>query len=81
MLDTSLPTLLQYEDRNSMAFSIESRVPFLDHRLVEFVFQLRNEDKANGIYTKWVMREALKDVMPQAIIERKDKKDLLHREK
>jgi len=74
MFDTSLPTLLQYEDRNSMAFSIESRVPFLDHRLVEFVFQLRNEDKANGIYTKWVMREALKDVMPQTVIERKDKK-------
>lgn len=74
MFDTSLPTLLQYEDRNSMAFSIESRVPFLDHRLVEFAFQLRNDDKANGIYTKWVMRQALKDVMPQAIVERKDKK-------
>jgi asparagine synthase (glutamine-hydrolysing) len=40
---TSLPTLLQYEDRNSMAFSIESRVPFLDHRLVEFVFFLDDE--------------------------------------
>lgn len=74
MFDTSLPTLLQYEDRNSMAFSIESRVPFLDHRLVEFAFQLRNADKANGIYTKWVMRQALKEVMPKAIVERKDKK-------
>jgi asparagine synthase (glutamine-hydrolysing) len=74
MFTTSLPTLLQYEDRNSMAFSVESRVPFLDHRLVEFAFKLRNEDKANGIYTKWVMRQALQEVMPEAIVKRKDKK-------
>jgi asparagine synthase (glutamine-hydrolysing) len=74
IFETSLPTLLQYEDRNSMAFSIESRVPFLDHRLVEFSFQLQNDDKLNGIYTKWIMRQALKNILPEKIATRKDKK-------
>lgn len=74
LFTTSLPSLLQYEDRNSMAFSIESRVPFLDHRLVEFSFGLRNEEKANGIYTKWIMRSALQHVLPPKIAWRKDKK-------
>jgi asparagine synthase (glutamine-hydrolysing) len=45
LFNTTLQTLLHYEDRNSMAFSIESRVPFLDHRLVEFAFTLRRQDK------------------------------------
>ncbi|MFN7014490.1 MAG: asparagine synthase-related protein, partial [Bacteroidia bacterium] len=71
---TSLPTLLHYEDRNSMAFSIESRVPFLDHRLVEQVFTYANEDKIDGAITKKVLRDALKDYLPQAIYNRTDKK-------
>ncbi|MFI5344684.1 MAG: asparagine synthase-related protein, partial [Chlamydiales bacterium] len=71
---TSLPTLLQYEDRNSMAFSIESRVPFLDHRLVEFVFSLNDDDKINKGVTKSILRESLKNILPKAIVERKDKK-------
>lgn len=74
MFNTSLPTLLHYEDRNSMAFSIESRVPFLDHRLVEFAFATRNSAKINGPVTKYLLREATKDVLPQAIYARKDKK-------
>lgn len=74
IFNTSLPSLLHYEDRNSMAFSIESRVPFLDHRLVEFCFSLLNEDKANGIFTKWIIRHALKDILPHDIAWRKDKK-------
>lgn len=74
MFSTSLPSLLQYEDRNSMAFSIESRVPFLDHRLVEFAFSLRNDDKIKGIETKRILRHSLADVLPQAIVNRKDKK-------
>src|SRR5690606_29087742 len=40
-----LPVLLRYEDRNSMAFSVESRVPFLDHRLVEFYVNLPDDLK------------------------------------
>lgn len=74
MQHTSLPSLLHYEDRNSMAFSVESRVPFLDHRLVEFCFTLLNEDKANGIFTKWIMRNALAGILPDAITWRTDKK-------
>jgi len=74
MFSSSLPSLLQYEDRNSMAFSIESRVPFLDHRLVEFAFSLRNDDKIKGIETKRILRHSLKSVLPEAIVNRKDKK-------
>lgn len=74
MFNTSLPTLLHYEDRNSMAFSIESRVPFLDHRLVEFAFATKNSAKINGPVTKYLLREATKDVLPHAIYARRDKK-------
>lgn len=74
MFHTSLPTLLHYEDRNSMAFSIESRVPFLDHRLVEYGFSLSNEDKIQKGVSKFILREAAKDVLPAAIYDRKDKK-------
>jgi asparagine synthase (glutamine-hydrolysing) len=74
LFTTSLPNLLHYEDRNSMAFSIESRVPFLDHRLVEQVFTYSNEDKIDGAITKKVLRDALKDYLPQAIYKRTDKK-------
>ncbi|MBL0070352.1 MAG: asparagine synthase (glutamine-hydrolyzing) [Bacteroidetes bacterium] len=74
LFTTSLPSLLQYEDRNSMAFSVESRVPFLDHRLVEFAFTLADEDKIKQQDTKYILREALKPLLPEAIYARKDKK-------
>ncbi len=74
VFSSSLPSLLQYEDRNSMAFSIESRVPFLDHRLVEFAFNLTNEDKVRGIETKYILRKALSGILPGAVEHRKDKK-------
>lgn len=74
LFSTSLPSLLHYEDRNSMAFSIESRVPFLDHHLVEFAFQLKNEDKIRHTETKYVLRKALSGILPPAIENRKDKK-------
>ena len=58
-----------------MAFSLESRVPFLDHRLVEFAFTLTREDRINDkAETKYILREALKPVLPKAVYERKDKK-------
>lgn len=72
--NSSLPTLLQFEDRNSMAFSIESRVPFLDHRLVEFIFSLPDEAKIHNGATKRVLREALRGILPDSITDRKDKK-------
>lgn len=74
LFSTSLPSLLHYEDRNSMAFSIESRVPFLDHRLVEMAFGLSDDDRIHGTETKYVLRESLKGILPDAIYSRKDKK-------
>jgi asparagine synthase (glutamine-hydrolysing) len=71
---TSLPSLLHYEDRNSMAFSIESRVPFLDHRLVEFAFSLSDADKFRLGDTKHILRKSLNGIVPDSIINRKDKK-------
>lgn len=72
-LSTSLPVLLRYEDRNSMAWSIESRVPFLDFRLVEFLAGLPAEWKLRGGLTKLVMREALRGVLPEPVRDRRDK--------
>ncbi|MBM2820459.1 MAG: asnB [Candidatus Berkelbacteria bacterium] len=69
----NLSSLLRYEDRNSMAFAIESRVPFLDYRLVEFVFGLPNSYKIRNGETKWIMRQALKGLLPPKIIDRQDK--------
>ncbi|MEY2923526.1 MAG: hypothetical protein RLZZ337_66 [Bacteroidota bacterium] len=74
IMTTTLPTLLLFEDRNSMAFGIESRVPFLDHRLVEYGFSLPVEWRVKNGLTKFVLREACKDVLPSDIYERKDKK-------
>lgn len=73
VMSTSIQTLLHYEDRNSMAHSIESRVPFLDYRLVEFVFSLPSAYKIKGQLGKFIHREALKKIVPVEILERKDK--------
>lgn len=72
-LETSLPVLLRYEDRNSMAWSIESRVPFLDYRLVEFFAGLPDEMKLQKGVTKVVLRRAMADVLPEAVRDRRDK--------
>ncbi|MDW8403891.1 asparagine synthase (glutamine-hydrolyzing) [Chloroflexus sp.] len=71
--EVSLPHLLRYEDRNSMAFSIESRVPFLDHRLVEFVFRQAPHLRIWQGWTKWVHRQAMTGIVPAAIAWRSDK--------
>ncbi len=68
-----LPSLLRYEDRNSMAHSIEARLPFLDYRLVEFAFSLPAEAKLRHGETKAVLRDALRDVVPAEILARRDK--------
>lgn len=73
MLEDSLPTLLRYEDRNSMAFAIEARVPFLDYRLAEYVFTRAPHLRIRDGWTKWVQREAVADILPQEIVWRRDK--------
>ncbi|MFN7098137.1 MAG: asparagine synthase-related protein, partial [Gammaproteobacteria bacterium] len=73
-LKASLPALLHVEDRTSMAVSIESRVPLLDHKIVEFLATVPPHLKfANG-QTKYLFREAIKFIVPQKILNRKDKK-------
>ncbi|MDJ0737021.1 MAG: asparagine synthase (glutamine-hydrolyzing) [Nostocaceae cyanobacterium] len=71
---TSLPMLLRYEDRNSMAHSIESRVPFLTPALVNFVFSLPEEFILAGDGTsKAIFRQAMRGIVPDPILNRKDK--------
>lgn len=71
---TSLPHLLRYADRNSMAFSIESRVPFLTTPLVEFCLGLPDEFLISKDGTsKAVFRAAMRGIVPDAILDRKDK--------
>ena len=73
LLYTSLPEYLRYEDRNSMANSTESRLPFLDYRLVEWAVSLPNEFKILNGTNKRIVREAVKSYSPKSIIERTDK--------
>ncbi len=68
-----LPSLLRYEDRNSMAFAIETRLPFLDYRLVEFAFSLPDDAKLEGTTTKAVLRRAMAERIPRAVLDRRDK--------
>lgn len=70
---TNLQMLLHWEDRNSMAHSIESRVPFLDYRLVEFVLGLPDEYKLSCGITKRVQRAGMSGILPDMIRDRKDK--------
>lgn len=69
-----LEHLLKWEDLNSMHFSIESRVPFLDHNLVEATISTPSNQKIYKAETKHILREALKDVLPNKILNRMDKK-------
>jgi asparagine synthase (glutamine-hydrolysing) len=74
VFETSLPMLLRYEDRNSMAFSIESRVPFLTRELAEFILALPEEYLiASDGTSKHVFRRAMAGIVPDAILDRRDK--------
>jgi len=68
-----LEHLLKWGDRNSMASSIESRVPFLDYRLVEKTLATPNTRKIEKGITKSILREAMKGYLPEIIRQRKDK--------
>lgn len=68
-----LVELLRYADRNSMAHSREVRLPFLDHNLVEFVFKLPTALLMRDAWTKWILREAFRGIVPDEITNRVDK--------
>ena len=73
LLATNLPALLHYEDRNSMAFSIEARVPFLDKRVAEYVASLPLKEKIKNGVTKVILRRAIKGLVPESVRCRQDK--------
>lgn len=68
-----LQALLHYADRNSMAFGIENRVPFLDYRLVNFCLSLHDDQKIVNGHRKWLLKEGAKSVLPKSVYQRKDK--------
>ena len=72
-LKASLPALLHVEDRTSMAASIESRVPLLDHRIIEFMARIPPNIKFSGGRMKHLFKEAVCNTVPAPILARKDK--------
>lgn len=69
----SLPALLRFEDRNTMAFGVESRVPFIDHVFVEWLATIPADARLAGGWTKRIMREALAGILPERVRTRKSK--------
>jgi asparagine synthase (glutamine-hydrolysing) len=69
----SLPTLLRYADRNAMAHSVESRMPFLDFRLLDFLLALPASLKIHDGWTKWILRKTISQWLPKEIAWRRDK--------
>ncbi len=72
-----LPALLRYEDRNSMAFSVESRTPFMDYRLMEFTLGLPEEYIYKQGERKYILKNSMKGIVPQEVLNRKDKMGFL----
>jgi asparagine synthase (glutamine-hydrolysing) len=68
-----IPHLVHYDDRNAMAFSIEGRMPFLDHRIAEYVAKIRPCDFIKDGMRKYILRESCKEYLPGVVYERKDK--------
>ena len=73
MMNHGMRMLLHWEDRNSMAHSIESRVPFLDYRIIPMLFSLNDSQRVCGGWTKSIIRNSMKGVLPKKVIFRKDK--------
>lgn len=69
----SIPALLHYEDRNSMAHSIEARVPMLDYELVQFAVNCPPNLKLRDGWTKWILRQALRGILPEPVRLRRSK--------
>ncbi len=72
-MQLGLEELLRNADRNAMAHGIEMRLPFLNHELVELIFSLPSKYKIQQGYTKWILRESVKYIIPSSIVWRKDK--------
>ncbi len=73
VISAPLPLYLRIEDRNSMAHSVEARLPFLDYRLVSFVHGLPDNWKVRGPWNKYVLREGMRGRIPESVRSRVDK--------
>lgn len=73
LLITFIPHLCHNEDGNSMNFSVEVRMPFLDYRIVEFALALDSSYKVKGIWQKWIVRKALREYLPVKVRRRRSK--------
>jgi len=73
LVTTSIPALLRYEDRSSMAFGIEARLPFLDYRLVEAAMALPATALVRNGFTKRILRDAMSADLPESVCWRRDK--------
>lgn len=73
LMQISLPQILHNVDGNSMAFSIEVRLPFLDYRIVEFCMALDGKYKIKNQWTKWILRKSCKSYLPQRVLCRTNK--------
>ena len=71
--ETILPTLLRNYDRYSMASGIEIRMPFMDHRIVEYAFSIGWRSKLHGGYSKSIIRDAMEPFMPNEVVRRRTK--------
>jgi asparagine synthase (glutamine-hydrolysing) len=78
LMKYSVPALVHYEDRCSMAMGREIRLPFLDYRLVNLLLPLDPEWKLRHGWTKWIFRQAIKDLLPPAIVWRKGKQGFIN---
>ncbi|MCX8003320.1 MAG: asparagine synthase C-terminal domain-containing protein, partial [Anoxybacillus mongoliensis] len=74
----SIPILTHYEDRMSMAWSREVRVPFLDYRLVEYLYSIPTDFKIKDGWTKYIFRKAIEKELPKEIVWRKDKQGFVN---
>jgi len=73
LIQTSLPQILHNVDGNSMTFSIEVRLPFLDYRIVEFCMALDGKYKIKNQWTKWILRKSCKSYLPEKVLYRTNK--------
>ena len=80
LIESPLPEYLNFEDKISMSYSIEARVPFLDHVFVEYGSRIPYTCKIHNGVRKYVLRESFKDVLPKQIYERMDKKGMTNDE-
>lgn len=73
LMQSSLPQILHNVDGNSMAFSLEVRLPFLDYRIVEFCMALDGSYKIRNQWTKWILRKSCKSYLPEKVLYRTNK--------